>query len=257
MNRKVSPLLAVICLLPLTAVILRAGPPTENDVGDPDSFKHGANYLGVSSGFIYVNNCPAPTPAPSVAPNNNSPQCFTTLACPGSDSFDAFNVATIVLPKDATHDIIYPVLNFFHDFTLENTSGSPQSRVLFEYFADITIESTVLNDPSCTDPNTGNPCGGQLQFQFADNRMREDRSMNPGDRERQHLNYSRAGNLGITKRSMVESGLSQQLVDKLFHSEMTIRLNVHINTKCVNQAGGAFPVPPTTTIIANMRLFGD
>jgi hypothetical protein len=87
--------------------------------------------------------------------------------------------------------------------------------------------------------------------------MREDRSMNPGDRERQHLNFTRAGNLGITKRSLVESGLSQHLVDDLFHSQMTLRLNVHIQTKCVNQAGGAFPVPPTTTIIANMRLFGD
>jgi hypothetical protein len=163
------------------------------------------------------------------------------------------NIATIVLPKDATHDIIYPVLNFFHDFTLSNTTGSPLSSVFFQYTADITIESTVLNDSSCVDPNTGNPCAGQLQFQFGDNRMREDRSMNPGDRERQHLNYSRAGNLGITKRSMVESGLSQQLVDNLFHSQMTLRLNVHIQTRCVNQG----TPPPTTTIIANMRLFGD
>jgi hypothetical protein len=232
------------------------GPPTENDVGDPDSFKHGANYLGVSSGFIYVNNCPAtsPTPTPSPAPNNNGIQCFTTQACPGSDSFDAFNIAAIVLPKDSTKDIIYPVLNFFHDVTLENTSGSPQNSVFFQYTADITIESSALNVPSCTDPGTGNPCGGQLQFQFGDNRMREDRSMNPGDRERQHLNYTRAGNLGITKRSLVESGLSQQLVDNLFHSQMTLRLNVHIQTRCVNQTT---PVPTIATIIANMRLFGD
>jgi hypothetical protein len=255
MRSKLCPILTVIFCAIAIPGILRAGPPTENDVGDPDSFKHGANYLGVNSGFIYVNNCPAtsPTPTPSPAPNNTSPQCFTTQACPGTDNFDAFNIATIVLPKDSTKDIIYPVLNFFHDFTLQNTSGSPQNSVFFQYTADITIESSALNDPSCTDPNTGNPCGGQLQFQFGDNRMREDRSMNPGDRERQHLNYSRAGNLGITKRSLVESGLSQQLADNLFHSQMTIRLNVHIQTRCVNQTSP----PPTTTIIANMRLFGD
>src|ERR1043166_651679 len=190
MNNTRKLFIAVTATIAL-ATWLKAG-PTENDVGDPDSFKQGANFLGVNSGFIYVNNCPAPTPAPSVAPNNTSPQCFTTAACPGTDVFDAFNIAAIVLPKDATRDIIYPVLNFFHDFTLENTSGSPQSSVFFDYTADITIESSVLNDPSCIDPNTGNPCGGKLQFQFGDNRMREDRSMNPGDRERQHLNYSRA-----------------------------------------------------------------
>src|SRR5690242_4870828 len=99
MKPKMNQLLTVIFCTVALPLALRGGPPTENDVGDPDSFKHGANYLGVSSGFIYVNNCPAPTPAPSVAPNNNSPQCFTTMACPGSDSFDALNVATIVLPK--------------------------------------------------------------------------------------------------------------------------------------------------------------
>jgi hypothetical protein len=255
MKYKLCPILAVVFCAIAVPGVLRAGPPSENDVGDPDSFKHGANYLGVNSGFIYINNCPAasPTPTPSPAPNNNGTQCFTTQACPGSDSFDAFNIAAIVLPKDSTKDIIYPVLNFFHDFTLENTSGSPQNSVFFQYTADITIESSALNDPSCTDPNTGNPCGGKLQFQFGDNRMREDRSMNPGDRERQHLNYSRAGNLGITKRSLVESGLSQTLADNLFHSQMTIRLNVHIQTRCVNQT----TVPAITTIIANMRLFGD
>ena len=255
MKCKLYPILIVTFCAIAIPRILHAGPPSENDVGDPDSFKHGANYLGVNSGFIYINNCPAasPTPTPSPAPNNNGTQCFTTGSCPAGNSFDAFNIAAIVLPKDSTKDIIYPVLNFFHDFTLENTSGSPQSSAFFQYTADITIESSVLNDPSCTDPNTGNPCGGQLQFQFGDNRMREDRSMNPGDRERQHLNYSRAGNLGITKRSLVESGLSQQLADNLFHSQMTIRLNVHIQTKCVNQT----TVPATTTIIANMRLFGD
>lgn len=256
MKIKMHQSLAITVLTFASIISLRAGPPSENDVGDPDSFGKPANYLGVSSGFIYVNNCPAPspTPTPSVAPNNNSPQCFTTQACPGSDFFDVYNIAAIVLPKNATHDMIYPVLNFFHDFTVENTSGSPQNSVFFEYTADITIESTVLNDPSCIDPITGNPCGGQLQFQFGDNRMREDRSMNPGDRERQHLNFSRAGNVGINKRELVESGLSQTLVDKLFASSMTLRLNVHIRTKCVNQTT---PVNPLTTIIANMRLFGD
>jgi hypothetical protein len=248
-------LVIMISSIMAVATVLRAGPPTENDVGDPDSFKHAANYLGASGGFIYINNCPAasPTPTPSPAPNNNSPQCFTTSPCPAIDVFDAMNIATIVLPKDSTKDIIYPVLNFFHDFTLENTSGSPQSSIFIDYTTNITIESSVLNDPSCIDPNTGNQCGGQLQFQFADNRMREDRSMNPGDRERQHLNYSRAGNLGITKRSLVESGLSQTLADNLFKSQMTIRLNVHFRTKCVNQTA----VPATATLIANMRLFGD
>lgn len=254
MKIKIHQSFAVATLMLVSLLSLRAGPPSVNDVGDPDSFKHAANFLGVSSGFIYVNNCPAPTPTPSPVPNNNGTQCFTSQTCPGVDFFDAFNVATIVLPKDSTKDMIYPVLNFFHDFTLENTSGSPQTSVFFQYTADITIVSTALNDPACIDPSTSAPCGGQLTFQFGDNRMREDRSMNPGDRERQHLNYSRAGNVGINKLELVQSGVDSHVVDNLFHSQMTIQLNVHIQTKCVNQT---MPVNPNTTIIANMRLFGD
>jgi hypothetical protein len=239
----------LICSLSLPAVILRAGPPTENDVGDPDSFRHNALYLGANSGGVVftMGACPSPTPVPSPAPNNNGDQCFMMNPCPATNSFDVLNIAAIVLPKDSTKDIIYPVLNFFHDFTLQNTSGAPQNSVVFDYTADITIESTALNDPGCTDPNTGNPCGGKLQFQFADNHMREDRSMNDGDREKQHLNYTHAGNLGITKRSLVDSGIPQMIADNLFHSQMTIRLNLHVTTKCVSGAN----------ITANMRLFGD
>jgi hypothetical protein len=233
------------------AAALHAGPPTVADVGDPDSFKHGANYLGAASGTVSYGASCSPTPSTSPAPLNDGSQCFVENACPNQSAYDAINIAAIKLPKDATKDIIYPILNFFHDYTLTNSTAAPVSNAFFDYTADITIESDALNDPSCIDPTTSTTCGGKLTFQFADNRMREERSMNPGDRQRGHLNYTRAGNLGITKRSLADAGIPQPVVDNLFHSTMTVRLNARITARCLD------PLSTTGRITCNMRLFGD
>src|SRR5207302_4986729 len=144
--------------------------------------------------------------------------------------------------------IIYPVLNFFHNYQLENTTLVPVPNALFDYRAYITIESDVLNDPSCIDPNTDPPapCGGKLQFQFQPNRVRDDRSMNPLDRARNRLTFTRAGNAGINKAQLVESGVSSTIVDALFAGPMIIRLNIAGSARCVTDA----------SITGNMRLFG-
>lgn len=108
-------------------------------------------------------------------------------------------------------------------------------------------DSAALNDPSVTDPSTGNPANGHLQFEFADNFFRVDHDMNAGDRERNGINYTHAGNLGITKRSLVEQGIPQNVADKMFAGEMTLHLSI----------SGTAQLVTTARITGNMRLFGD
>lgn len=151
------------------------------------------------------------------------------------------------LPKRATRTIIYPILNFFHNYQLQNTTGAPVPDALFDYQADITIDSDVLLDPTIIDPATGAPANGHLIMQFGPNRVRDDRSMNDGDRFRQRLTFARAGNAGINKAQLVDSGLPQSVVDDLFKSAMTLHFNVRGSAKLVTDA----------TITGNMRLFGD
>lgn len=221
---------------------LRAASPTVEDVGDVDSFGHAAQYMGASSGFITLS--PACTPAPSPTPND---QCFTLNPPPAATSFTADGICRIKLPKKATKTIIYPVLNFFYNYQLQNTTGATVPNALFDYSATLSIESDALLDPSIIDPNTGDPANGKLVFQFGPNRVRDDRTMVDGERSRHRLTFTRAGNAGINKAQLVASGLSSTVVDNLFKSEMTIKMNVVGSARYVTDA----------SITCNMRLFGD
>jgi hypothetical protein len=129
---------------------------------------------------------------------------------------------------------------------MNNTSGVP-AQARFQFTANITIVSSVFNDPSCIDPNTGLPCDGQLTFQFTPNRVFDDRHLDAGEHAEVRMTLTRAGNTGITKAQLIEEGLPSTLVDNLFHNRMTLQLNVVGTAKDVDSA----------SITSNMRLFGD
>ena len=231
------------------AGVLRAAGPTVDDVGDLDSFGRNAQYMGAVSGLITLQTDPCPSPTPGPSPSTNPPngdQCFQITDTSVTTPFDAENSCRINLPKNATKDIIYPVLNFFYTYNLNNTTGAAvQAR--FQFTANITIVSDVLNDPTCIDPNTGSPCGGKLTFQFTPNRVFDDRHLDTAEHAQVRMTLTRAGNGGISKASLVAEGLPSVLIDKLFNKPMTLQLNVVGTAKNVDLA----------SITTNMRLFGD
>ncbi len=96
-----------------------------------------------------------PTPSPPSTVNND--QCFQIVAAPGTTNFDAQDIARIKLPKKATRNVIYPVLNIFLDYQLENSAGASVPNALFRFTAGMSIESDALLDPSVIDPGTGLP----------------------------------------------------------------------------------------------------
>lgn len=241
------PKLIAFCLSILAlGNFLRAAPPSAADVGDAESFGHAALYMGAASGFVTLSpSCtPAPTPVPPATANDN--QCFNLNPAPAITSFDAMDICRIKLPKKATRTIIYPALNFFIDYQLENSSGVTQPTAFFNFSANLTIESDVLLDPSVIDPQTGLPAAGKLQFQFGYT-FRDNRSMKDGDRQRLHETLVRVGNAGINKAALVAQGLPQSVVDDLFASAMTVRMNISGSAKFVTDA----------SITGNLRLFGD
>ena len=225
---------------------LQAG-PNPDDVGDADSFGHQMKFMGAASGFVTLSTdpCPSPTPAPSPPSTANNNQCFQLNSAPTPTTFDAQDIARIKLPKDATKDNIYPVFNLFLNYQLQNSTGAPQQG-LFRFVAYMIIESTVLNDPSVIDPGTGNPANGKLTFEF-DYTYRDDRNMQDGDRQRIQIMLPRVGNTGVNKQQLLQQGIPPMIVDKLFHSEMTIRMSVTGTARNCTDA----------LITGNMRLFGD
>jgi len=256
MHTKMKHYIPKICVLIASLALaawLKAGPPPSvDDVGDVGSFGHNAQYMGAASGFItlqtdpFTTPTPTPTPSPPSVNPANGDQCFQIVDPAVSQDFDAENSCRINLPKDATRTIIYPVLNFFYRYNMNNTGVIPD-QARFQFTANITIVSDVLNDPSCIDPNTSAPCGGKLVKQFTPNRVFDDRRLDAGETAQWRMTLTRAGNAGISKANLVASGLSSTLVDKLFKNPMTLQLNVVGSVKRVDFA----------TITTNMRLFGD
>lgn len=246
MKNQICKILVVISAIALAAN-LRAAPPTNADVGDADTFGHNAQYMGVASGFVQLMAaCPAPTPTPTPPFNPNDIQCFNLNPAPGTTSFSAVDIARIKLPKKATRNIIYPVVNVFVNYQLQNTSGSPQPSCLFAFTTHLTIESDALNDPSIIDPGTGLPAAGKFTFQFP-YIFRDDRSMQDGDRARRRETLVRVGNAGINRQFLIASGMTDAQVDNLFKSAITIRMNIDGTARFVTDAN----------LTGNLRLFGD
>jgi hypothetical protein len=235
----------VFCGLAVAAG-LRAAPLTAEDVGDVGSFGHAALYMGTDSGFVTLSSVCDPEPAPVPPETANDSQCFTLNPAPASTHFVAEDILRIKLPKKATRTIIYPALNFFINYQLHNTTGVDQPQGLFGFIASLVIESDALMDPSIIDPGTGLPANGKLvgQFSYA---YRDDRSMDAGDRHRQRMTLVRVGNAGINKAQLISQGLAPAVVDALFNSAITIRMNISGDAKLLTDA----------SITGNMRLFGD
>lgn len=215
--------------------------PSPADVGDADSFGHSALYMGAASGFVALqDDCTG-------LDNPPDSRCFV-LGAPGSlTTFTANDICRIKLPKKATKTLIYPVLTFFENYQLRNSTGFTVPNALFDYSVTLSIESSVLLDPSVIDPNTGLPANGALVFVFGPNRVVEDRTMVDGERTRKRLTFTRAGNAGISKANLIAAGLSAAVVDNLFNSAITVRFNMTGRARYVTDA----------SITGNMRLFGD
>jgi hypothetical protein len=230
---------------------LRAGPAVA-DVGEAESFGHGALYMGASSGFVQLQpSCtPAPAPVPPYTANND--QCFELNAQPAFTNFTANDILRIKLPKKATRTIIYPAWNFFVQYNLKNQTAI-DSDALFSFTATMDIQSDVLLDPSIIDPATGLPANGTLKGLFSYLYV-VDRSLAAGNHDRQRVTLVRVGNAGINKASLVGLGLPQAVVDDLFINPMTVRMNMVGNTRLLNMGPGGIE---GATITANMRLFGD
>jgi hypothetical protein len=227
---------------------LRAGPPTAADVGDAETFGHAALYMGATSGFqrlVQPGDCPAPTATPSPATNSDS-FCDELNPAPTLTTFQHDNICRINLPKKATRNVIYPALNIFLNYQLQNLTGSDQPGLL-RFTAGITIVSDALNGPDCTDPSTSAPCGGKMTLLFNYN-YRDDRNMHNTDRQRLQETLVRVGNTGLTRQQFHESfGLTNATVDALFAGPMTVQLDISGSARMVTDA----------TITCNMRLFGD
>ena len=215
---------------------LRASPPTATDVGDAETFGHPALYMGATSGFetLSTDPCPAPTATPSPVPNGDT-FCDQLNPAPALTSFSHDNICRINLPKKATRNVIYPVINIFLNYQLQNTTGG-DSQGLLRFTAGVTIVSDALTGPDCTDPNTSAPCGGKLTLIF-NYSYRDDRNMHNTDRQNLREDLARVGNTGLTRQQFHDTyGLTNATIDALFAGPMTVQMDLNGSARLVTDA---------------------
>jgi hypothetical protein len=220
---------------PASGTTPSAHPP--GDVGDPDSFGRNVQWLGLADGEVdLLDDCTGDTFA-----------CQPLAAPPGVTSFSFEDLGHITLPARAAHSLLCYWFSPFLTIGYGNDSAAPVVAKL-NYTPTVTIENSVLDDPSLIDPNTGLPFGGQLLTGLTSSERFEvplPAATHITERTRDSA-VCIAGLISLN--TLVQNyGLTDAQARDFFRQEMTLRLNVTGSAQYVD----------TATLYFGWRIVGD
>ena len=155
MSVRFSGLLAGVLALASFAGPASAQVPTVADVGDPDSFGHNVTYLGK------MQSIPLKVEDPCQIEDPTKLRC-TSMLHDGADTIiNETDLGVIRLPARATKTLL---CFLYVPFVVTEYSNAPSPQFAkFSIAADVTIENSVLNDPTLVNPLTGQPFGGKIK----------------------------------------------------------------------------------------------
>lgn len=218
----------------------KAAGVTEADVGDADSFGRNLRWLGLTDAQVELSNDCSPFTDPSVG-------CQVLAPAGGLTSFSFENLGHVKLPKKAATSLLCywlsPVLNVSYG----NPTAAPVVAQL-NYLPTLTVENSVLDDPSLIDPSTGLPFGGRMiTGMTASERLQV--PLPPGLHLTERSRDSAVCIAGfLSRKALIEgSGLSPAQADEFFKRETTVRLNVSGSARYVDGASLYF----------GLRIVGD
>ena len=217
---------------------------TIEEVGDLDSFGRNVIYLG-SAQTAPVTLLPDCTPDPADPPDSLS-RCLTLNAAPAATSFDESNLASIRLPGRSSRSLLCFSLTPLVNYSFDNQTGIPR-HASFTARAVLTLESTVLNDPTLIDPNTGLPYGGKLVFPLST--YSESHSIGAGERERKQMTLSRHCIGGLVSKNYLRTayGLSATQAELFFARPIKLTFG----------ASGTVQMADFVSYFYGIRLYGD
>jgi hypothetical protein len=224
------------------ALLLVAGvtvAATPDDVGDADSFGHVVVYLGFKQ-TIPVNlssDCTGSDPARG--------RCVP-LVEGGTTVYDEKDLAVIRLPARATRTLLCHALTEFVSRDNFNFEGAPK-QLQFTGVAQLTIENSVLNDPSLINKLTGQPFNGS--FTTSSTLFSENRPI--ADQAQEHFFFSATKLCGpgiVSRQQLIQVyGLSPTQATLFFQRPITIRMG----------AAGRSQMSAGVQFLYSLRLFGD
>jgi hypothetical protein len=205
---------------------------TDADVGEAASFGQNAKFFGVAAaGFVVVSTTCDPADIGLLGPDD---RCLL-VTDPTVTTVGTFNdIGRIKIPGKKADNIIYMIANHtVASFAIN--SGSLPASSFFSYSPGITIESDALLDPAAIDPNTGLPMNGSFTTTGLGSKS-NNRLLQPGEFENETQSYSRANTLGFSRSFFAALGLPANVINNLYTKPMTIKLNVTVRVRRVEDA---------------------
>ncbi len=219
--------------------------PTEDGVGDVESFGKNVIFLGVKQ----TENVSLQADCSAVDPADPGACVELPVDLSQNTNVDEAEVARFVLPKRSTKSLICFTVTMFSSWNWINTTGGSE-------FASMTVNPTfqIENDVliGLTDPNTGLPFNGQLfvngaaglstYFQF--------RNLEAGDFEFNAPRLGRDCTGGLISQRVLRDvyGLTDRQAKDFFKKEETrIIFGVRGNVSSVDSANYSYGI----------RLYGD
>ena len=216
--------------------------PLASDVGDADSFGRNVIYLGVAGTptVFFKSNC---TVSPPAAPA----RCVTMAAQPALTNYAENKLASLTIPGKSTHSLLCFAVTPSLNFQFHNLTGVAQPTARFGARPTVSLENSLLNDPSLIDPTTGSPFNGRITASLLT--YMESRSMAVNERDLKQFFMSRHCIEGlVSKRSLQDVyGLPATVVDNFFDQPITLTFGVAGETQLVSNGSYFFGI----------RIYGD
>ena len=207
-----------------------APPPSAAAVGDADSFGRSLRWLGsLDTEIDLLSDC---TGLPSRAQD----RCVVRAAAPAATSFNYSDLNRVTLPAHSTNSLLCQWWTPIVTLSFANPTPAPVTARV-RWSPTLTVESSVLTDPSLIDPNTGAPFGGKLETSVAASHN-ETFTLAPGENRSWRDSSSRVCIAGtLSKQGLIQNyGLSASKANDVLNHELTIRLNVTGSVAGVDQA---------------------
>lgn len=214
----------------IAATAVASPPPTAADVGDADSFGRNVRWLGsLDTEIDLVADC-------SGLPSRTQDRCVVRAAAPAQTTFAYTDLNRITLPANSANSLLCQWWTPIIMLTFSNPTAAPITARA-RWSPTLTVESSVLTDPSLIDPTTGAPFGGKLQTSPASSHN-ETFTLAPGESRTLRDSNSRVCIGGaLTRKGLMENyGLTASKAEEIFRRQMTLRLNMTGAVAGVDQA---------------------
>ena len=214
-----------------------SGAPTTSDVGDAASFGRGLVWLGLAAQEVDL----------STECSGAGPYCQLVSPSPATTAFNFQDIAHIKLPARAANSLLCYWFSPYLQVNYANTTAAPVVARL-NYSPTVTIDNSLLSDPSLTDPTTGLPFGGSLTTGMTASEHFEV-PLSAGSTLYERTRDSAVCIAGLISQDALTGtyGLSAAQAREFFRRPMTLHLNVRGTAQYVDSASLYF----------GLRIVGD